>query len=147
MNIQIVDMELMTLAFSTDRDEATAIAKLDAFLAANGVTPEHLYQNELSFKKGEKRTCVYIKYAPVPRGTVKTNDVNVSDIPSGPALSFRVSEAQYIQLMDGEFRSELEIFLKQNGLWWDLRRMMALAEAKLVEGKIAFDILFPVKHK
>ena len=147
MNIKIIDLEPTTLAFANDRDESLAIAKLEAFLTAKGITPLHLYQNELSFKKDGKRLSVYIKYATVPHGTLKTKEVNVSDLPGGPALSFRVSEPEYIRLMDGEFRAELEVFLKENGLWWDLRQMMALAEVKLENNTLVFDIVFPVKKK
>lgn len=147
MNIMIVNLEPTTLAFASDREESLAVAKLDAFLTGTGIVPAHRYQNELSLKKDGKRVSLFIKYASVPAGTKKAKDVNVADLPGGPALSFRLPESAYIPLMDGEFRQELEEFLKANGLWWDLRQMMALAEARTENGAVVYDILFPVKRK
>lgn len=147
MDITIVNLEPSTLAFANDRDETLATQKLETFLSAAGITPMHRYQNEMVMKKNGVRLALYIKYAEVPSGTVKTKEVNINEMPGGLALSYRTSEAGYIALMDGDSKGILEEYMKANNLSWDLRRMIALAEQKNENGAVVYDILFPVKRK
>ena len=147
MNFTILDLEPMTLAFASDRDESLAVRKLESFLSAAGITPSHRYQNELVLKKNGLRLSLYNKYAVVPAGTPKTKDVNTNDLPGGPALAFRLSETEYAALMDGDLKATIESFNEAHGLAWDLRRMIALAEPKHENGTVVHDILVPVRRK
>ncbi|MDP3130544.1 MAG: hypothetical protein Q8N15_04310 [Bacillota bacterium] len=147
MAITLVQLEPRTLACVGDRDETLAFQKLETFLSEAGITPEHRYQNEMVMKKNGVRLALYIKYACVPSGMAKTKEIKVIDLPGGPAMSYQVSEAGYVALMDGDGRGALEEFMKENNLWWDLRQMIALAEPKDENGAVVYDILFPVKRK
>jgi len=143
MQIEFVNLEPKTIAFANDRDETLAIAKLDAFLAAAGIVPEHLYQNELVMKKDGKRLAVYIKYAAVPKGTPKTKDVNVADLAGGPALLVRITPEEYLPLTDGDLTPAIRDYLDGHGLGFDNRQANALAEARAG----GFDVFVPVKEK
>jgi len=147
MDFTIVDFEPITLAFANDRDETLANQRLDAFLAATGITPLHRYQNEMVTKKNGVRLALYIKYAEVPRGTPKTKEVNINDMPGGLALAFRASEAEYIALQDGDLKATIDDYLKAHELLWDMRRMIPLAEPIHHNGVVVYDVLFPVKRK
>lgn len=143
MDFTLIPFTPRTLAFASDRTEAVADSKLDAFLALRGVVPAHRYQNELVVKKNGLRLVAYIRYAEVPQGTLRAGEVSVSDLGAGEALSFFVSEDDYVRLADGDLKPAFDAYLSAHGLGWDLSKVIVLCER--VAG--GYSCLLPVRRK
>lgn len=145
--ISFRNLDAMTLAFLFNPDEDKANGLLDEFLLANNVINSRRFRMEMAVTQRGVKYVTFIKYAQVPEGTNKRNTISIVDLPKAEYLYFQISEEQYANFNDEESKVDISTFMKEHHLEYDISKVIALVEEKLIENKKVFDIYFPFKRK
>jgi hypothetical protein len=139
---EIMEKQPLSLALVYGTDEAKTIESLNAFLRANGIGETKRYFSQMAVKQHGIRTVTFIKFAVVPFGTKKTGMTMVADLPIQKYLTVQLDAESFEKFTDGEYKPDLENYLKAASLRIDFSKTLPFAEA--IETGV-FRMYMPVK--
>lgn len=141
----IKTLEEMNLATVMGPDEPTLTASLNQFLETSGFHDSHRYTCEMATEQRGVKNVFYLQHATVPLGTKRAGTVMVIPMPKAEYLHFRLNETEYHRFGAGEFKEELESYLKTNGMKQDRSRVFGLAEKSNEGGVTYYDCYLPFR--
>lgn len=143
LSISTVMLDAMTVAIAMSEKEEDAKSLLEVFLHENNCVNAPRYFSELSIKRGNDRRSASMQFAIVPAHLTDKRPVNVSHVPASYALSFSVPKSELSNLADGTYQSQIQDYLKLNGIRSDIFPLML---GKLVDGE-QIEVLMPFKKR
>lgn len=128
MKMSLTTLDVGTLAVTMAETSSQAEAKINRFIAENGLTNPRTFQFIFVITQAGKKNYIHLHYAAVPPGTKGKGDINIVTLKHHHFVKIDADENGYKAILNGEKKEELEAFLKAKDLKLDLSVVLGLVE-------------------
>lgn len=123
------ELPIRSLAQVMGTSESDVKEKLVAFLQSSGLPLDsRIFVFAMKMKQRGVESYLFVGYADVPEDTDKQKDVSIVKVPNKNFIKFEYT-GNLIEAFDDSFAGDIEPYLKDHGLKFDLKSVFGLIES------------------